>query len=1112
MTRKSADLRTTALTLLQKQGPAGVAASAARLAEGTAEQQRAAVELGRLTGQATAPGAPPSLEIPPVVRFNPADRTPAVRPEPPPAHVWQRYHRGCALVWSSLGAWLDEHADTEVHTYNGVELLANVRWIGRPHDGALPLAEILEPWWERTRHQLTDGGVELALLSLMGQGQRDWVRHLNRLVIGPARDAVRSHQLNSLRGQVIGHVAAHAWRPSWATPVLDLLDTAAAALPPEGLMGPPEVMAKRGRRLERDQWGNIIGGDDRVSTFGALFRSLDDRLDPATLTDVQLSRLWRTLRFLDEPEGTFDTWGGPTVEVAIAQKYGQVQDERVPVPDRPDRMVPKARIITAAFERGIATRADLVDALVVPPHRGRHPGLVVARRDEVTDSLTAPRPERWAAGERTQAVVEEVRSAVIGHEERRGDLPTPLSPTARALRSAYGAASLVNVLAALGKRPFARGYAWNDSRDSGLSHLVRIHQPRPDDTPEELGRLVKAAGISDRRLVETAVYAPQWSGLIEQHLGWPGLESAVWWVHAHTKDDSWSVDAQIRAQWANEVSQRTPLDSTDLVRGGVDVEWFRDMLGTLGPARFDQVLAAAKYASSSGGHKRAELFAAAVRGDVDVDGLMARVRDKRHQDSVRALGLLPLPDQGTEEALLVRYETLRSFVATDRTSGSQRRASESTAVEIGLENLARAAGYRDPQRLVWAMEAAAVRDLADGPATATDGNLVVSLTLDDAGAPQLTAERAGKPLKSVPANSAKVPEVAALKERATRLRQQSRRMRASLEASSVLGDPFERGELADLLRHPVLAPMLRDLVMVSAEGVAGFASDDPTVLLGPDGTPREAIGGALRVAHPMDLLDTGEWPDFQHAVMAQQRTQPFKQVFRELYTLSAGERDEAGTTSRRYAGHQIEHRRGAGLFASRGWVADLEVGFSRTFHQEKLTAWCHVLDGWGSPTEVEDATVTDVTFHPAGSWLSLPLAEVPARIFSEVMRDLDLVVSVAHASGVDPETSESSVEMRARLVDETAALLSLGNVEVGGHHARVKGKLGTYSVHLGSGLVHRIPGNAVCIVPVGAQHRGRVFLPFADDDPRTAEVVAKVVLLARDHTIKDPTILEQLAR
>jgi hypothetical protein len=119
---------------------------------------------------------------------------------------------------------------------------------------------------------------------------------------------------------------------------------------------------------------------------------------------------------------------------------------------------------------------------------------------------------------------------------------------------------------------------------------------------------------------------------------------------------------------------------------------------------------------------------------------------------------------------------------------------------------------------------------------------------------------------------------------------------------------------------------------------------------------------------------------------------------------------------------------------------------------------------------------------------------------------------VAHASGVDPQASESSLVMRGRLVDETTSLLGMTNVEVGAHHVRVRGTLGTYSIHLGSGVVHRIPGNAVCIVAVSAQHRGRVFLPFADDDPRTAEIVAKVVLLARDDKIKDPTILQQLVR
>jgi hypothetical protein len=47
-------------------------------------------------------------------------------------------------------------------------------------------------------------------------------------------------------------------------------------------------------------------------------------------------------------------------------------------------------------------------------------------------------------------------------------------------------------------------------------------------------------------------------------------------------------------------------------------------------------------------------------------------------------------------------------------------------------------------------------------------------------------------------------------------------------------------------------------------------------------------------------------------------------------------------------------------------------------------------------------------------------------------------------------------------------------------------------------------------VPVHAQHRGRLILPVAHDDPRTAEVLAKVLLLALDAEIKDPQLLDQL--
>jgi hypothetical protein len=100
--------------------------------------------------------------------------------------------------------------------------------------------------------------------------------------------------------------------------------------------------------------------------------------------------------------------------------------------------------------------------------------------------------------------------------------------------------------------------------------------------------------------------------------------------------------------------------------------------------------------------------------------------------------------------------------------------------------------------------------------------------------------------------------------------------------------------------------------------------------------------------------------------------------------------------------------------------------------------------------------------------------------------------------------------MRAALLRETCQLLGLRNVKVKNAHAIIDGELSDYTVHLGSATVHRMPGGALCLVPVHAQHRGRLFLPFADDDPKTAEVMSKVILLARDQEIQDPTILDQL--
>ncbi len=126
------------------------------------------------------------------------------------------------------------------------------------------------------------------------------------------------------------------------------------------------------------------------------------------------------------------------------------------------------------------------------------------------------------------------------------------------------------------------------------------------------------------------------------------------------------------------------------------------------------------------------------------------------------------------------------------------------------------------------------------------------------------------------------------------------------------------------------------------------------------------------------------------------------------------------------------------------------------------------------------------------------------------MRDVDLAVSVAHAGGVDPETSHSTIEMRRAIVSHTLPMFGISNVSLVGNFAKVSGQLGFYNIHLGSGTIHKEGGTQIAVLPVHAQNRGRIFLPFLDEDPKTAEIISKILLFADDSGIKDPSILNQL--
>ncbi len=1052
--------------------------------------------------------------------------TPIVTPEPTSAVKFSTSASIACLT--ALDQLIHEHRQTpvQVKTWQGQEeyLLGDLTWQISEDEDNFPLNDVWENWWQQRTPRLRDeDGLEL-LRTMLPRFQPATPQTIERSDLESlSEDQIQLlNELSSIPDQITDMVRSFV--PDYvpydeiANQVEQSLKNLAAEAPQ---LRYPYLVAAIVRWLVKQH------PSEQASSFVLDAIAQIIQLIPAeTLREYPSWNQYEYQGLRYRVENLLRSWAGLARSFQASMASWHTSRQWWQSIRWLDRWFPDYNPFTTvwdihlACEAGEATEADLIFHLIgvheqeIKPLDNSTRGTLAEAKatlrtyfPELMQLTRRKRPKEYETVPRIGEIVDRIRQRILSIELQRGDFPTAASSAAKSLRSISGISTVIQLIQALGQEKLVRGYSYNNlSKASVFSHLMRVSFPASEDTPEEFKQRVMSAQISPEKLIQFAFYAPQWVNYVEHTLGWVGFADAVWWIHAHTKDTSWSVEQDVRETWEAQISERTPLSAQSLMDGAVDVAWFLNIRKRLKQDHWQQLYDLAQFASSGSGHQRAKLFADAMLGQIEAETVRDRIAQKRHQDSVRALGLLPLP-KGKKRSgeLLDRYQLLQEFRRSSKKFGSQRQASEKLAVEIGLENLARTAGFIDPQRLQWAMEASLVADLAGQAQTVTIDTVSVSLSINRLGEPEIAVSKAEKALKSIPAKLKKDPQIQALTSRKQDIRKQASRMRISLEQAMCRGDRFTVDELIQLRNHPVLAPMLCQLILVSDRDI-GYLTE--TGLQHHDGTIRPIQSEALRIAHPYDLLQSNEWHLWQQDCFVRSRAQPFKQVFRELYVLTSAEQSEK--VSKRYEGHQVNSSQAIALFGQRGWIATPEEGVRRTFHAEGVIAEVDFLGGYYTPLEVEGLTLAGVRFYRRDQWKALPLVEVPSMLLSEVLRDLDLVVSVAHQGGVDPEATASTMEMRSSLVRETCRLLKLPNVQIQSNHVLIEGHLGSYSIHLGSAMVHRQPGGALCIIPVSSQHRGRIFLPFVDNDPKTAEVISKVVLLAKDKNIQDPTILEQI--
>ena len=690
---------------------------------------------------------------------------------------------------------------------------------------------------------------------------------------------------------------------------------------------------------------------------------------------------------------------------------------------------------------------------------------------------------------------------VVQNELKRGDSPTIYSKALNRIYKIEGIDYLVQILQALGKETLDRtsyyygsGY---DSKKGVLSHLLKVCYPTEKDNSKELAKKLKGTDITEQRLIEVAMFSSQWIEIIEGYLGWKGLASGCYYFQAHMSD----IDVNKEGLFA----KYTPISIEDLKEGAFDIDWFKSAYKELGEKKFEMLYDSAKYISDGAKHSRARMFADAVNGKLNLKETEKKIEDKRNKDLVASYSLIPLLKDKKKDALH-RYQFLQKFLKESKKFGAQRRASEAKAVNISLENLSRNMGYSDVTRLIWNMETALINEMKEYFVPKKLDDVDVYIKIDELGQSEIIYEKAGKELKSLPTKLKKDKYIEDIKEVHKNLKEQYRRSRKMLEEAMEDGTEFYGYEIENLMTNPVIAPILKSLIFKMDKNL-GYYEDKKL-----KSAKKKAVAvkddSLLKIAHCFDLFESGDWASYQKDIFDRELKQPFKQVFRELYVKTV---DEKGRDkSLRYAGHQVQPTKTVALLKTRRWIIDGQEGLEKVYYKENIIAKIFALADWFSPADIEAPTLEEVQFFDRKTFKPILIDDVPDLVFTEVMRDIDLVVSVAHIGDVDPEASHSTIEMRKAIVEFNCKLFKLKNVKFSENHILIKGERAEYSIHLGSGLVHQKAGSAINVLPVHSQHRGRVFLPFIDDDPKTAEIMAKVILFAQDEKIKDVFILEQI--
>jgi hypothetical protein len=353
--------------------------------------------------------------------------------------------------------------------------------------------------------------------------------------------------------------------------------------------------------------------------------------------------------------------------------------------------------------------------------------------------------------------------------------------------------------------------------------------------------------------------------------------------------------------------------------------------------------------------------------------------------------------------------------------------------------------------------------------------------------------------------------------------------------------------------HPLLGFLGRRLIWVfrneegwecsgiwSGEGVAASSGNpvDP------------GAAQTVRLWHPL-ASDPGEVQRWRERIFAEKIRQPFRQAFREFYEVTEDER-QTKTYSNRFAKVLMRQHQFASLCRARSWdyrlmSANFDGGNVPT---KKFDPWNMRVEFYVDiPSDRDHSLLESALGEQSGAGINLFIGsdqvrfyrdgreiavdEVPAILYSEVMRDVDLFTSIPAVGGDETWadqgdrgtgifTEEFDIRELSDLISlrrETLALVLPhtpihDRCKIHNTWLEVRGQLGTYRIEFAWGGAMLATESTLRLLRFPRKILDAVSLDFSaippDLDYRTETILRKAYVLADDWKIESPDLIQQL--